>query len=124
MNMIVDSSLATLRPEHAEKPAQPREAHVLALAELHEQPDATAPLVAGAMPNPLHHVKARLKVCVGEVELTIGELLSAREHQVFVLDRSVDEPVDLVLEGSVVARGQLVAVDDQFALRITELALP
>ena len=74
--------------------------------------------------NPLHSVRARLQVCVGEVEVTIGELLAAKEHQVLVLDRTVDQPVDLLLEGKVVARGQLVAVDGSFAVRITELPAP
>jgi flagellar motor switch protein FliN/FliY len=56
--------------------------------------------------------------------MTVGELLAARENEVLVLDRTVEQPVDLVLEGSVVARGQLVAVDGSFAVRITELPLP
>jgi flagellar motor switch protein FliN/FliY len=71
--------------------------------------------------NPLHAVRTRVKVCVGEVELTVGELLAAREHQVLVLDRAVEQSVDLLLEGKVVARGQLVAVDGKFAIRISEL---
>jgi flagellar motor switch protein FliN/FliY len=40
---------------------------------------------------------------------------------VLVLDRSALQPVDLLLEGHVVARGQLVAVGSQFAVRLTEL---
>jgi flagellar motor switch protein FliN/FliY len=76
-------------------------------------------------PHPLHAVKVRLHVCVGHAALTVGELLGARENEVLVLDRTVDQPVDLVLEGRVVARGQLVAVDDgSFAVRISELPLP
>jgi flagellar motor switch protein FliN len=72
--------------------------------------------------HPLHAVKVRLQVCVGEAEMTVGDLLRAREHEVLVLDRTLEQPVDLLLEGKVVARGQLVAVDDgTFAVRITEL---
>lgn len=74
--------------------------------------------------HPLHAVKVRLQVCVGEAEMSIGELLGARESEVLVLQRSVEQPVDLLLEGKVVARGQLVAVDGCFAVRITELPLP
>ncbi|MFE1574352.1 FliM/FliN family flagellar motor switch protein [Comamonas odontotermitis] len=54
----------------------------------------------------------------------MGELLAAKEHQVLVLDRDVEHPVDLILEGQVIARGQLVAVDGQFAVRLTELPVP
>lgn len=51
----------------------------------------------------------------------MGELLGAKEHQVIRLDREIDQAVDLTVEGKVVARGQLVAVDGHFAVRITEL---
>ncbi|MNY65664.1 flagellar motor switch protein [compost metagenome] len=53
----------------------------------------------------------------------MGELLSAKEHQVLKLDRGIEQPVDLTIEGKVVARGQLVAVDGHFAVRITELPM-
>lgn len=71
--------------------------------------------------NPLHQIKATLQVCVGEATISVGELLAAKEHQVLRLDRSVEQAVDLTIEGKVVARGQLVAVDGHFAVRITEL---
>jgi flagellar motor switch protein FliN/FliY len=71
--------------------------------------------------NPLHQVKATLQVCVGEATVTVGELLAAKENQVLRLDRAIDQPIDLTIEGKIVARGQLVAVDDHFAVRITEL---
>jgi len=83
---------------------------------------ASAPLLREA--HPLHAVKVRLQVCVGEAEMSIGELMGARESEVLVLQRGLEQPVDLVLEGRVVARGQLVAVDGCFAVRITELPLP
>lgn len=74
--------------------------------------------------NPLHAVKVRLQVCVGEADMSVGELLAARESEVVVLQRGLEQPIDLLLEGKVVARGQLVAVDGCFAVRISELPLP
>jgi len=71
--------------------------------------------------SPLNQIKATLQVCVGEANMTVGELLNAKENQVLELDRQIDQPVDLTIEGKVVARGQLVAVDGNFAVRITEL---
>ncbi len=108
---------------HAVLPAQ-ASAQIISLGEL--PPAAPKPADASVLgsDNPLHAVRARLQVSVGQVELTVGELLAAREHQVLVLDRQVDQPVDLLLEGKVVARGQLVAMDGRFALRITELPVP
>ena len=99
-------------------------AHVIALSELHDTASPSSPAAIPRGRHPLHRVKAQLDVCVGRMELTIGELMSAKEHSVYPLDRRVDEPVDLILEGQVVARGELVAMGDNFAIRITELPLP
>ncbi|MBC3875053.1 FliM/FliN family flagellar motor switch protein [Undibacterium flavidum] len=74
--------------------------------------------------NPLSLVKTKLRVVVGELEISIGELMSAKEHQVFPLSTKLDQPVDLVLEGHTIARGQLVAIDGHFAIRISELPIP
>lgn len=106
----------------------PSEAHPLALSELSAglgrvRETSCVQSVLSSV-NPLHQVKTTLRVCVGSAAITVGELLGAKEHQVLVLDRSVLQPVDLVLEGHVVARGQLVAVGNQFAVRITELSHP
>lgn len=100
-------------------------AQVINLGELHGEAAGSGgePALKGNA-NPVHAIRTKLQVTVGQVEMTIGELLSAKEHQVFVLDRSVEQPVDLLLEGKVVARGQLVAVEGAFALRITELPVP
>jgi len=73
--------------------------------------------------NPLHNIKTRLTICVGTAEVSVGELLGAREQQVLRLDQTIDQAVDILLEGQVVARGVLVAVDDYFGVRITELPL-
>ena len=98
--------------------------HSLALPPLTEGASDAARLLGTASVNPLHQIKTQLQVCIGDIHLTVGELMAAREHQVLVLDRRLNQPVDVLLEGRVVARGELVAVDDQFAVRITELPLP
>jgi flagellar motor switch protein FliN/FliY len=116
-------------PENASHLARPAAsaptAQVISLGDLHGDPAHRAPpLRVLESANPLHSIRARLRVCVGEVELSVGELLAAREHQVLVLDRAVDHPVDMLLDGKVVARGQLVAIEGCFGVRITELPAP
>ena len=101
--------------------AQPRP-QPLAFEDLPQGAANGAPLLGSV--HPLHGVRIKLRVCVGEAGTTLGELLGARENDVLTLDRRVEQPVDLLLEGRVVARGQLVAVDGAFAVRITELPLP
>ncbi len=74
--------------------------------------------------NPLHGIRTRLTVVLGSVDISVGELLGAKEQQVLRLDRTLEQPVDVMLEGQVVARGMLVAVGDDFGVRITELPRP
>lgn len=73
--------------------------------------------------NPLHQIKTRIQVCAGTAVISVGELLALRAHQVLTLEQGIEEPVDLLLDGQVIARGQLVAVDDCFGVRITELPI-
>lgn len=103
----------------------PPSAHVIAFSDIHDgsHGEPGAPLASGSA-NPLHHVKARLQVCIGDVQLTVGELMNLREHEVVTLNQAVDAPVHVLLEGKVVARGQLVALGDQFAVRVTDLPVP
>lgn len=63
------------------------------------------------------HVWAEL----GRVTLPIGELLQLGEGSVIKLPRAVSDPIDLVAQGVQFARGEVVVVDDCFAVRITEI---
>jgi flagellar motor switch protein FliN len=91
--------------------------------------EATPQQVEHAVPlmkdlHPLHQIRTQVQVRVGEADVTVGELINAKEGQVLKLSRQIDEAVDLLIEGRVVARGYLVALDGQFAVRISELPQP
>lgn len=115
MSQMIESFM-----QPAAGPARPA-ARAVAMEELEGSP-GDAPLLPD--PHPLHAVRIQLQVRVGSASMTLGELLAARQHAVLRLDRAMDQPVDLLLEGRTVARGQLVAVDEHFGIRITELPLP
>lgn len=66
-------------------------------------------------------IKVRLSVCVGKCEMTVKELLGLREDAVLSLDKDIKEPVDILLDGRLIARGQLVAADDSFGVRVSEI---
>jgi flagellar motor switch protein FliN/FliY len=51
----------------------------------------------------------------------VQDLFSLKDGSVVELQRMVDDPVDVLLNGRVVARGQLVASGDQFGVRVTEI---
>ena len=67
------------------------------------------------------HVKVKLTVCLGGAEISIGKLFSLATQDVIELDRDLDAPVDVRLNDRVIARGALVAVGDNFGVRITEI---
>ncbi|MDA8456966.1 FliM/FliN family flagellar motor switch protein [Acidovorax sp. GBBC 3334] len=107
-------------------PEKPTAVHPVALPALEASHPAGTDPESKLLPSfqPLHQLRATLQVCVGSATLTVGELLNAQANQVLVLDRGLEQAVDLVLEGQVVARGQLVAVGDRFAVKLTELPVP
>jgi flagellar motor switch protein FliN/FliY len=60
----------------------------------------------------------------GSREMPLREILELGPGDVVELDRHVSEPVDLVVGDRIVARGEVVVVSGNFALRITEVAAP
>ena len=57
-------------------------------------------------------------------ELPLEELLELGPGDVVPLDRHVSDPVDLVVGDKIVARGEVVLVNGNFGLRVTEVAEP
>lgn len=60
----------------------------------------------------------------GQRMMTLREVLDLTSGSVIELDRQVDEPVELLLEGKVIARGEAVVVDGNYGLRVTEVPQP
>ena len=70
----------------------------------------------------LQGVQVGLTVQVGQAQASLAQLMELQAGAVFTLDRAVDAPLDLVVNGQVVGRGELVVVGDQFGVRVTEVA--
>lgn len=68
-----------------------------------------------------YDVNVEVSVQLGRVTLPIGELLKLNEGGVLELERSLSEPVDIVAQGVRLARGEVVVVEDRYAVRITEI---
>ena len=58
---------------------------------------------------------------LGRTSLSIGEVLKLGVGAVVELDRLVSQPVDVLVQGVLLARGEVVVVNDQFAVRIKEI---
>lgn len=68
------------------------------------------------------HVPVALTALVGSVSISIEQLFALKNGDVVAMNESLDAPITLQLNGKAVARGELVAVEDNFGIRITELA--
>lgn len=87
---------------------------------------AAAPAPSGAAPEPaelerLGDVTLELTVEVGRTRMTLGQALALGPGSVITLDRLADQPVDLLVNGEPVARGEVVVIDDVFGLRVTQI---
>jgi flagellar motor switch protein FliN len=69
----------------------------------------------------LTDVTVELTVEVGRTHMSLGETMSLGQGSVVTLDRLADKPVDLLVNGRPIARGEVVVIDEQFGLRITEV---
>ncbi len=66
-------------------------------------------------------VPVEVSVEVGRTTMTIRETLAIAPGSIISLDRMAGEPVDLLVNGRRIARGEVVAVDEEFGLRVTEV---
>src|SRR5690242_1519657 len=78
----------------------------------------------GGTINNLFDVSVTVTAELGRATLAIGDILKLGIGSVVELDRAVSDPVDLVVQGVRLARGEVVVVDDRFAIRIKEIAEP
>ena len=69
----------------------------------------------------LSDVPVELAVEIGRTRMTVGETLELRPGSIVVLNRMAGEPVDLLVNGTPIAHGEVVVIDEEFGLRITDV---
>jgi flagellar motor switch protein FliN/FliY len=94
--------------------------HEAALQEL--GPGATG--AAGTDLSLVLDVPVELAVEIGRTTMTIRQTMALAPGSVVILDRMAGEPVDLLVNGKRIARGEVVAIDEEFGLRVTEVVSP
>jgi flagellar motor switch protein FliN len=75
----------------------------------------------GADLRRLSDVPMELSVEIGRTRMTVGETLQLRAGSIVKLERLAGEPVDLLVNGTPIARGEVVIVDEEFGMRVTEI---
>ncbi|MBS1845705.1 MAG: flagellar motor switch protein FliN [Actinobacteria bacterium] len=78
----------------------------------------------GADLGRLQNVPVELAVEIGRTRMTIGDALALGIGSVVTVGRLAGDPVDLLVNGRVIARGEVVAIEEELGLRITEIAAP
>lgn len=87
-----------------------------------QQPKAEEQLINKNYLGLVDNIEVQCTIRIGTLKLTIGELRKLKSGQVLQLDQTSNEPVDLVLNDRVIARGELMSYEDKFAIQITEVS--
>jgi flagellar motor switch protein FliN/FliY len=69
----------------------------------------------------LRAVPLEVTAQIGTTRLSVAQLLELGEGAVVELDRATDAPIDVIVGGAVIARGEIVAVGECFGVRVSEL---
>ncbi|HGG61158.1 MAG TPA: flagellar motor switch protein FliN [Gammaproteobacteria bacterium] len=97
-----------------------------------ENNPANAPAGAGAQNIPsasgnmevLMDIPVTLSMELGRTRVSIRDLMSFKNGSVVELRKMTDEPMDVLVNGALVARGEAVVIDDRFGIRLTEVVSP
>ena len=118
LRMDIDAELRKSLDEQEEFKQQPEETPVAAsgnrITELLQQGNLDL----------LMDVELPVMLRFGTRRATLREVLDLATGAVLELDREIQEPVDLVLNGKLIARGEVVVVDGNYGLRVIEVAPP
>ena len=72
----------------------------------------------------LENIDVKLTVEVGSTEIKIRDLLRLNEGSVVELDRLAGDPLDILANGTIIAKGEVVMVGERFGIRFTEVSDP
>ncbi|NBQ82968.1 MAG: flagellar motor switch protein FliN [Alphaproteobacteria bacterium] len=72
----------------------------------------------------LENIDVKLTVEVGSTEIRIRDLLRLNEGSVVELERLAGDPLDILANGTIIARGEVVMVGERFGIRFSEIVSP
>lgn len=89
-------------------------------------PDLSGAPAAAGKPNIdlVKDIKVTLTVELGRTEMLIQDILELTPGKVIELDRLAGEPLDIVVNGKLLAKGEVVVVDENFGVRLTSIVEP
>ncbi len=66
-------------------------------------------------------IPLQVEVIVGYTTITLGELLHLSPGSIVELEQNVENPVDIMVNGKLIAKGEIVIVEDRFGVRIIDI---
>lgn len=72
----------------------------------------------------LESIEVNISIEVGRTEMTIKDLLLLNEGSVIELDRLAGEPLDILVNGAIIAKGEVVMVGERYGVRFTDIVDP
>lgn len=72
----------------------------------------------------LENIEVEMSIEVGRTEITIADLLRLNEGSVVELDRLAGEPLDILVNGTMIAKGEVVMVGERFGIRFSDIVDP
>tara|TARA_R110002049_G_scaffold13509_2_gene58474 strand:+ start:118887 stop:119243 length:357 start_codon:yes stop_codon:yes gene_type:complete len=70
------------------------------------------------------NIPVQVSLELGKAKMDLRELLQLGQGSVVELERAIDEPLDVLVNGALVARGEVVVVDNKFGIRLTDIVSP
>ena len=70
------------------------------------------------------NIPVQVSLELGKAKMDLRELLQLGQGSVVELERTIDEPLDVLVNGALVARGEVVVVDNKFGIRLTDIVSP
>jgi flagellar motor switch protein FliN/FliY len=84
-------------------------------------PTASRPSHGGNNLDLVHDVPLQISAVLGKTALTLRDVVTLQSGSVFELDKLSTDPIDLYVNNILIARGEVVVVDDKYAVKISEL---
>jgi len=115
-----EGAVAGIEQGHSE--AEPGNAGQLSAAL--EEGTANSRVTSADKLNMLQSIEVQLAVEVGRAEMTIKDLLLLNEGSVIELDRMAGDPLEIIVNGASIAKGEIVMVGDKFGIRFVDISEP
>ncbi len=107
-------------------PSASQEGEGFQAAAFQEVDKPTVPVTGDSPPSldVIMDVPVTLSLEVGRTKMSVGQLLRLRQGSVVELDRLAGEPLDVLVNGQLIAHGEIVVINDKFGIRLIDVVSP